>query len=143
MVAADHPAKPRVRTWKHLIAAAYRWTFDRGQPMPAGIPEKDPRVAELVRRYEDWEEEDQRPDRLARAAAWAKIRGDGKNPDGTRSAEATAYVDLCCAQVRANLSWWDARNRAAMSGGAAQDEREAMRDLQRALGISATEAADG
>ncbi len=101
--------------------------------MPPGIPETDARVIDLVRRYEEsWRAQD-----LARAEAWAKIRG------GSQSPEALAYVVLCVAQVKANMAQFMARNRAAMMlGGAAPDEQEAMRALQRHLGISAIESDD-
>jgi hypothetical protein len=117
--------------WKHRVAAAYRWTFfELGQPMPPELLENDPRVVDLVRRYEArW-----RPDNLARAELEAKV------VRGSQSPEALAYVALCVAQVKANMAQLLARNRAAMMS--AQQEREALHRVQRVLGLSAKETPD-
>jgi hypothetical protein len=45
-----------------------------------------------------------------RGAARARIIGDGKNPDGTPTAAAIAYVELCSRQIRANMARFAERN---------------------------------
>jgi hypothetical protein len=124
--------KPRVQSWHDRVAAAYRWAHDLGQPKPPpGTPENDPRVGELVRRSEAAQ--------AARAAAQdrelaplrAKIVGDGKGPDGSWSPEAIAHAQRCLALLRSNMGLPPQATDGDPIGA-----------LQRALGISATEAAD-
>ena len=50
-----------------------------------------------------------------REAAKARIKGDGRNPDGTPTPEAIAYVELCSRQVRANMTQFYTRNTQAFA----------------------------
>jgi len=75
----------------------------------------------------------------ARAEAKARITGDGRNPDGTPTKEAIEFVELCCAQARANTSTWIGLNRRAVTPPRAEREAEEMGELQRSLGVRATE----
>jgi len=95
--------KPAVESWRMRVAAAYRWAYERRQPMPPEIPESDPRVVALVERFEQAREDEFAEQNRQLAASRARIIGDGKNPDGTNSAEAIAHVALCCRIIRANL----------------------------------------
>jgi hypothetical protein len=98
-----HRSKPAVESWRMRVAAAYRWAYANGQPMPPGVSETDPRVKGLVARFEQVREEEFGAQDRERAAARARIIGDGKNPDGSHSAETLAYVALCCRQIQANM----------------------------------------
>ena len=107
--AGSAPAGVRHEPWKYRVAAAYRWTFDNGKPMPNEyLDNKCQRVVDLVAAYEgrfDKQDQDQ-----ARAEALAKVIGDGKNSDGTPTPEAVAYVELCTRQVAANVKQFHDRS---------------------------------
>lgn len=40
-------------SWRFRVAAAYRWKTARGETMPPGLADDDPRVSSLVAEYED------------------------------------------------------------------------------------------
>jgi hypothetical protein len=128
MFAAER--RPRVQSTGHRVAAAYRWAWDLGQPMPPGIPQNDPRVVELVRRYDDAEEARAAAQERALAPLRAKIVGDGKLPDGSWSPDAIAYMERCVALIRTNKGL---PPRPA--------DGEPLAALQRMLGLQATEEA--
>jgi hypothetical protein len=143
-------SKPAVESWRMRVAAAYRWTMQRGQPMPPGIPESDPRVKDLVERFEQAGEDEFADQNRLLAAARARIIGDGKNPDGTHSAETIAYVELCCRIIRANLRTFVERSQfiKRMPDGSpmpnadsAKDDlsEQELDDLRKKLGVKATE----
>ena len=50
-LAALERKMPAMR-YRFRVAAAYRWMYDRGTPMPSGVPENSPIVAELLEIYE-------------------------------------------------------------------------------------------
>jgi hypothetical protein len=59
-----------------------------------------------------------------------------------RPPEELAYVENCIRQIRANLSTFAERNRAAMEAskaGELEDERDALRRVREELGVAATE----
>ena len=76
---------------------------------------------------------------IARAAAKAHIIGSGRNPDGSPTKEAVDFVELGAAQARANASTWLGLNRRAVIPPGTGREAEQMGELQRTLGVRATE----
>jgi hypothetical protein len=74
------------------------------------------------------------------------IIGDGKNPDGSHSAEALAYVALCMQQIRANLRTFFERNqwiKQAPDGNIIDDPAEAPDRIHDELGVKTTEQKKG
>jgi hypothetical protein len=128
MFAAEQ--RPRVQSRRDRVNAAYRWAHDLGQTMPGGIPENDPRVAELVRRFEAAQAARAAAQERELASLRAKIAGDGKRPDGSWSPEAIAHMEHALRLMRSNL------------GLPAQPaDGDPIGALQRALGMSVTEQA--
>jgi len=70
---------------------------------------------------------------------WRRRGPSSAVPDGSRSPDDLAYVALCVAQAKAHLNGYAARNRAA-TATSHEPERDAMRALQRELGLSARAA---
>jgi hypothetical protein len=104
----SEPVRQSKEPWRYRVAAAYRWAMANGNPMPTGLNANSQRVRDLVAKYEAnsvWAEQDRERD-----AARARITGDGKNPDGTPTPEAIAYVELCSRQIRANMARFTERN---------------------------------
>jgi len=99
--------------WRFRVAAAYRWAFANGKPMPRDLDNRSQTVRDLVTEYENnsvYAEQDRE-----REAAASRIIGDGRNPDGTPTSEAIAYVELCSRQVAANMRQFYDRNTQAFA----------------------------
>ena len=144
---------PTKTPWRYRVAAAYRWAFANGHPMPPGLDENSQVVRDLVDAYENnsvYAEQDRE-----REAAKARIIGDGKNPDGTPTPEASAFVELCSRQIAANMKTFHARNAQAFAEPQASaptpqpapppkrepnyPDKRSIEELLATLGVKATE----
>jgi hypothetical protein len=151
------PSKPKVESPKMRVAAAYRWAMQHGEQIPPYLHDSDPRIKDLVRRFEEWRAAEFAEQDRERAAAKARIIGDGKNPDGTNRAEAIAFVELCCRQIRANMrglfdrSHWMKRmpdgspmpNADSAKDDLTAEELDELAKLRDELGVKATEQKKG
>lgn len=70
-----------------------------------------------------------------RAAAMAKITGDGRNPDGSWSAESLAFSTLCMQQVNANFAEFPTKQRLP----SVPNDPDALSRLATNLGVRVTE----
>lgn len=112
MFRAEQPKSlPASTSWRYRVAAAYRWKHALRETMPRGLSPTDPRVIEAVAEYE--RAIDDEPQARERAAAKVLIIGDGKNPDGSPTTEAIAFVELCVRQYKANIAEFVERSRKA------------------------------
>jgi hypothetical protein len=132
MFEAELRRPPRVQSFDHLVAAAYRWAHDTGERIPPGLAKNDPRIVQLVLRYQDAQQARADAQERVLAPLRAKIVGDGRLPDGSWQPAAIALMEECVAQIRQNLGL----PRKPTDG-------DPIGSLQRLLGISATEEGDG
>ncbi len=104
--------------WRYRVAAAYRWRHDQGNTMPAGIPDRDPRVVNLVNEYEAHLD-----------AQWPAVP-----PEDAPKEVIDAWMTDIAARGRANIAAWAAL--AEMGEKATQRPANATAE---ALGVKATE----
>ncbi len=107
--------------WRYRVAAAYRWRHDQGKIMPAGIPDRDARVVNLVNEYE----------------AWLDAQCPAVPAEDAPKEVVDAWITDICARGRANMQAFVELTRQA----GPHHRRSTVPSLAEQLGVRATERA--
>jgi len=93
---------------RYFLAMIARRAHDAGETLPAGMRDDDPRWAAAIHKFAI-NPQFQAQDR-ERARLRDRFVGDGRNPNGSPTPEAVAFVELCVRQATANLTRFVERN---------------------------------